>query len=105
MPRELRGYNWTELVWFGVAMNKSLLEILACVLLGMPRFGGSIPPECGFEAQSLLRKKFSCTAADSMSDRVQRFCAVGPSIRNRIAAETLAEEVLDQSGLRLGIEG
>ncbi len=106
MPNGVRGYNWTELVRFGVAMNKSFWGILACVLLGSATFWGlDSPRSADLKLEPAPKEVQLRSGGFHVGPRTKIFVQLGHQSEDRIAAETLAEEVLDQSGLRLGIEG
>lgn len=87
-------------------MNRRLLGILACSLIGSPALLGlDSPRDVAMKLEPAPKEVQLREGGFQVSPHTKIFVQMGHQAEDRIAAETLAEEVLDQSGLRLNIEG
>src|SRR3954465_4247107 len=87
-------------------MNKSFLEILACVLLGSATFWGlDSPRSADLRLEPAPKEVQLHNGGFQVGPHTRILVQLGHQSEDRIAAETLAEEVANQSGLRLDIVG
>src|SRR5215467_15997176 len=89
-----------------MAMMKQQLAILGCVLVwGTALFGLDSPSEKGLKLEPQPKEVQLRDGGFQVGPRTKIFVQLGHQEEDRIAAETLAEEVQDQSGLKLDILG
>ncbi|HZQ94551.1 MAG TPA: glycoside hydrolase family 20 zincin-like fold domain-containing protein [Candidatus Sulfotelmatobacter sp.] len=87
-------------------MNKRLLGILGCALIGSSALMALDSPRSAEVKLEPAPKEVQLrNGAFQVGPHTRIFVQLGHQSEDRIAAETLAEEVLDQSGIRLNIEG
>jgi hypothetical protein len=89
-----------------MTMTKQQLAILGCVLVwGTALFGLDSPSEKGLKLEPQPKEVQLRDGGFRVGPRTRIFVQLGHQEEDRIAAETLAEEVQDQSGLKLDILG
>lgn len=87
-------------------MKNRLWGILACTLLFTPALLATDSPRpAGLRLEPAPKEVQFRNGAFQVGPHTKIFVQLGHQSEDRIAAETLAEEVLDQSGLQLSIEG
>lgn len=87
-------------------MNKSLLRVLGCVLLCAPALMAiDATPESVLKLEPAPKEVQMRDGGFRVGPHTKIFVLLGHQSEDRIAAETLAEEVQDQAGLRLNIAG
>lgn len=87
-------------------MNKRWLAMVASTLICSPALMGlDSPRNAALKLEPAPKEVQLRNGAFQVGPRTKIFVQLGHQSEDRIAAETLAEEVLDQSGLRLNIEG
>jgi hexosaminidase len=87
-------------------MTKRYLAILGWALVCSPvLFGLDSPSEKGLKLEPQPKEVQLRDGGFRLSPRTKIFVQLGHQAEDRIAAETLAEEVQDQSGLKLDILG
>jgi len=87
-------------------MNKRIVGIIGCLLASVP-FGLAVdsPSSAALKLEPPPKEVQLRTGAFEVGPKTKIFVLLGHQSEDRIAAETLAEEVADQSGLRLDIVG
>lgn len=102
----LRGYNKLMFLGFTTAMKNRFLGVLACAIVCAPALLGlDSPRNTDIRLEPAPKELQLRTGAFQVGPHTKIFVQLGHQSEDRIAAETLAEEVLDQSGLRLNIQG
>jgi hexosaminidase len=87
-------------------MKKRLSGILACAMMCTPALLGlDAPRGKDIRLEPAPKEVQLGSGAFQVGPHTKIFVQLGHQAEDRIAAETLAEEVLDQSGLRLNIAG
>src|SRR5437763_16409783 len=87
-------------------MKKRLSGILACAMMCTPALLGlDAPRGKDIRLESAPKEVQLGSGAVQVGPHTEIVVHLGHQAEDRIAAETLAEEVLDQSGLRLNIAG
>lgn len=87
-------------------MNNRFWGILACALLCTPTLLAlDTPRAADLRLEPAPKEVQFGNGAFQVGPHTKIFVQLGHQSEDRIAAETLAEEVLDQSGLQLSIEG
>src|SRR5580692_10142354 len=87
-------------------MKKQILGIVGCALLCAPLLMGmDSPGHSRFKLEPAPKEVQLRDGGFQVGPRTKIFVQLGHQSEDRIAAETLAEEVADQSGLRLDILG
>src|SRR5246127_988299 len=89
-----------------VAMKKRLLGMMGCVLIcGPTLLAMDSPAAPALKLEPAPKEVQLRDGGFKVGPRTRIFVQLGHQSEDRIAAETLAEEVADQSGLRLDIQG
>jgi hexosaminidase len=89
-----------------MAMKNRFLGILGCALLCSPvLLALDSPRAADLKLEPAPKEVQMRDGSFQVGPRTKIFVQLGHQSEDRIAAETLAEEVLDQSGLKLEIEG
>jgi hexosaminidase len=89
-----------------MTMNKRWLGVLACALTCSPLLLAlDSPHSAGLKLEPAPKEVQLRNGGFQVGPHTKIFVQLGHQSEDRIAAETLAEEVLDQSGLKLDIEG
>jgi len=86
-------------------MNKGLLQIAVCMLLGASAWAMDSEGRTVVTLEPTPKEVQIRDGGFRVGRRTKIFVLRGHQAEDRIAAETLAEEVADQSGLRLDILG
>jgi len=86
-------------------MKKRYSAIVGCLLLGAPLLGLDSISSKGLKLEPQPREVQLRDGGFRVGPRTKIFVQMGHQAEDRIAAETLAEEVQDQSGLKLNIFG
>lgn len=86
-------------------MKKRYSAIVGCLLLGAPLLGLDSISSKGLKLEPQPREVQLRDGGFRVGRRTKIFVQMGHQAEDRIAAETLAEEVQDQSGLKLNIFG
>jgi len=86
-------------------MNKRLLWIVPCVLLGASAWAMDSDAGQQIKLEPAPKEVQLRDGGFRVGPRTKIFVLLGHQSEDRIAAETLAEEVADQSGLKLDILG
>jgi len=91
---------------FRMTMTRRILSIAGCLLIGVPALmafdsAGSHPLTLEPQPKEVQLRN----GGFQVGPRTKIFVQLGHQLEDRIAAETLAEEVQDQSGLKLDIIG
>lgn len=107
---QITGYNirvgLLSLFSPGMTMTKRLLGFVGCALLWAPAvLALDSPAQPGLKLEPPPKEVQLRDGGFRVCSRTKIFVLVGHQSEDRIAAETLAEEVEDQSGLRLDIVG
>jgi len=86
-------------------MNKRLLAVIGAVVLGIPFVGATeVPGASGLKLEPAPKEVQLRQGGFMVGPHTKIYVQLGHQSEDRIAAETLAEQVEDQSGLRLDIE-
>lgn len=87
-------------------MKKQIVAIVACSLLGIPAsFGMDSAGHSHLKLEPAPKEVQLREGGFRVGPRTKIFVQLGHQAEDRIAAETLAEEVEDQAGLKLNIFG
>src|SRR5499427_10043157 len=86
-------------------MTKRILGIWGCVLMAAPLLLADSLPHARMKLEPQPKEVQLRNGGFQVGPRTKIFVQLGHQAEDRIAAETLAEEVQDQSGLKLDILG
>jgi hexosaminidase len=86
-------------------MKKSILSVLGCALLCAGAWAIDSAPESVLKLEPAPKEVQMRDGGFRVGPHTKIFVLLGHQSEDRIAAETLAEEVQDQAGLKLDIEG
>src|SRR5215831_17841385 len=86
-------------------MTKRIASILGCVLMAAPLVLADSLPHSRLKIEPAPKEVQLRDGGFRVGPRTKIFVQLGHQEEDRIAAETLAEEVEDQSGLKLDILG
>ncbi len=89
----------------GVAMTKRILGMFGCVVLAAPLLLADSLPHSRLKLEPAPKEVQLRDGGFQVGPRTKIFVQLGHQSEDRIAAETLAEEVQDQAGLKLDILG
>jgi len=89
----------------GVAMTKRIVGIWGCVLMAAPLALADSLPHSRLKLEPAPKEVQLRDGGFQVGPRTKIFVQLGHQSEDRIAAETLAEEVEDQAGLKLDILG
>jgi hexosaminidase len=95
-----------KLTLSGMTMKKSILRVLVAALLCAPALMAiDATPEAVLKLEPAPKEVQMRDGGFRVGPHTKIFVLLGHQSEDRIAAETLAEEVQDQAGLRLNIQG
>ena len=86
-------------------MTKRILGILGCALIAAPMLLADSLPHSHLKLEPAPKEVQLRDGGFQVGPRTKIFVQLGHQAEDRIAAETLAEEVEDQAGLKLDILG